>query len=413
VTLQGISLDLVGHPLVQRLWGIRQTGMAHLVFPGAGHSRLEHSLGTLWVSRVMAQALELPSPEAEVVEVAALLHDLGHPPFSHTLDGPLRECLGKPHEKVGIDLIQGVFPPGYESQGRGIDGFRAPPLPEVLERHGIRPKEVASLLASPPPRRRHYLGEMLHGSIDADRLDYLQRDAHYTGVAHGAIDANRILETLGREGSHIVFAEKGRAAVEGFLVARSLMYSAVYYNKTVRIAEMMLQSAVERLPNYPETVGPLFSATDFELFCHLQACPGHPLQMARRLRARQLYKRVATWPPDGPEAPPSRRIPLVSPSDRRRLEDTLSEALGGRPGEVLVDVVPPEGDPDDLPRPGPLDAVRVREGAGIVDLLRDAPIWRTLALRPPTPWRMAVYVAPRLRAVGERRAGRLLDRFCS
>lgn len=412
ISLVGASLELVSHPLVQRLWGIRQTGMAHLVFPGAGHSRLEHSLGVLWVARAMAHNLGLSPEETLPVELAGFLHDLGHTPFSHTLEGALWECQRQTHEDVTQRLILGDVPEAFGRYGRGIRDFHPRSIPDVLARHGVDAKEVARLLRSHRPHNRPYLAEMLHGSIDADRLDYLQRDAHYTGVAHGAIDANRLLETMGRDRGHVVFAEKGRAAVEGFLVARSLMYASVYYNKTVRIAEVMLQSALERLPGYPERGAPLLALTDAELLGKLESEGGRAAEITRRLQVRQLFKRAATLPQE--EVPAARKgllRLLRAPAQRRYAEDALAEQLGGEPGDALLDLagIEPTHPPDPT---GPLpDGVRIREGTRVQDLLRSHPVWATLLSRPPTPWAVAVYTLPKLREEAERRGLRLLERY--
>ena len=194
------------------------------------------------------------------------LHDLGHTPLSHTLEPTLREVTGAGHEARSRAVISGD---ADSLLGAGT----GPSVAELLEKHGIVPRSVGDLVdptgRSPPPLLR----AILHGAIDADRIDYLQRDAYYTGVAHGTIDAARLLDTVRATRSRLVFAEKGRQAVEGFLVGRALMYSSVYYHKTVRAAEVMAQAAVERLPGYPGTARPLLEGTDGDLLVALQS-PG-------------------------------------------------------------------------------------------------------------------------------------------
>ncbi len=397
ISLGGISLDLVGHPLVQRLWGIRQTGLAHLVFPGANHTRLEHSLGVLFLCRAMGEALHLPAEEVEQLSVAGLLHDLGHTPFSHTLEPVLREETGGGHEDRTRSLVQGEGPLGGPFPGEGIRGYRPEPLPTLLERHGQSPREIARLLSPRGVAGRPYVSEMLHGAVDADRLDYLKRDAHYTGVAHGVIDHHRLLETLDRERGHLVFAEKGLPAVEGFLLARSLMYSSVYYNKTVRIAELMLQGAVERW--YGPGREAWWQLTDGALLARLQEAPETSGELARRLVVRQLYKRVALL---GPEVPAEVRVRLralaAHPSRRREWEDELSRRFGGRPGEVLVDLA--EGLPQRSrgTASAPPDPVWVQRDGQVRNLYEEDPVWAAWAKRSPVAWAAGLYVSPRLRA---------------
>ena len=326
-------LDLIGDPAFQRLWGIRQTGLAHLVFPGANHTRLEHSLGVSWVARQMAHTLGLDPDEAELVGVGGLLHDLGHAPLSHTLDGPLVEALGVGHEGRSRALVLGL--------DRGDeDGHSTPSrIPSILERHGLDPREVADLIDPPRRGERHpTLRALLHGPIDSDRIDYLQRDAHYTGVAHGAIDASRLLDTIQVRAGRLVFEEKGRNAVEGFVVGRSLMYSAVYYHKTVRAAEVMAQAAVERLSGYPASARVLLTQTDAELFVALEAAGGMSATLVRALRERRLYKRVRGWRTlPGPALRAARSLER-RPKDRRALEDEVAATLRVPSGAVLLDL---------------------------------------------------------------------------
>ena len=330
VALDGVALALIATPEFQRLWGIRQTGFAHLVFPGANHTRLEHSLGTFWVAGEIAERLGLDPRAAETVRVAGLLHDLGHPPFSHTLDVPLAEAMGVRHERLSRWRVLGTDPDWPEA---------ATQVPATLERFGVDARAVAGLIdperTSPRPR---LAGSILHGAIDADRLDYLQRDAHYTGVAHGAIDAVRLLDTLRSHAHRIVFAEKGRSAVEGFAVGRALMYSSVYYHKTVRAAEMMAQGAVERSPGYPDGARELFRSTDGELLARLSGAGGVAAELVGRLLERRLYKRVIALPSISTAERRRWERYLRRPAERRALEDEIAGALGGAPGSVLVDL---------------------------------------------------------------------------
>ncbi|HTP55635.1 MAG TPA: HD domain-containing protein [Thermoplasmata archaeon] len=390
ISLPPAAVALLGTPEFQRLWGIRQTGFAHLVFPGANHTRLEHSLGTYWVAGQMAERLGLPDATRRQVEAAALLHDLGHPPFSHTLDGPLHEVLGIDHEQLSRARIEGREPTGAPATGAVAEALRA---------HGLAPPAVADLIDPGPGRRVPPLpGEILHGAIDADRIDYMQRDAHYTGVAHGAVDAVRLLDTLRARGEHLAFAEKGRGAVEGFLVGRALMYSTVYYHKTVRAAESMAQAAVERLPGYPGDAGRLFALTDGELLVRLRDAGGISAELADGLLARRLYKRVFGWRSIPPAARGGWRRLLHRPTERRALEDELAARLRAPPGSVLLDLGGLE------PRGRPAEDWR-KIGLVVDDVVtrpfrREGP-WRLLAVRPPAEWAVSVYAAPNLRRAAE------------
>ncbi|MCI4321425.1 MAG: HD domain-containing protein [Thermoplasmata archaeon] len=396
ITLEGVFLQLVGHRAFQRLWGIRQTGLAHLVFPGANHTRLEHSLGVHAVVRTMAERLGLDEEATARVAAGGLLHDLGHTPFSHTLEPTLREVVGIGHEGRSRATI---LSEGPDALGRGP----GPTIAEILESHGIRPPSVAALVdpsgASPPPLLR----AMLHGAIDADRIDYLQRDAHYTGVGHGAIDAVRLLDTVRASRSRLVFAEKGRQAVEGFLVGRALMYSSVYYHKTVRAAEVLTQGAVERIRGYPESARPLLAGTDADLLVALQQEGGRPAELVRGILERRLPKRLVGWKSLGA----AERRGLVrlarDPAERRAREDELAEQIRAPPGAVLFDL----SGLDRREAPGAdWNEVGVEEDGKIVHPFRAPSVWRALALRPRSVWVAAVYVDERFRAGAARRFGR-------
>jgi HD superfamily phosphohydrolase len=386
ILLDAPSLALIGTGEFQRLWGIRQTGFAHLVFPGANHTRLEHSLGTFWVAGQMADRAGLDEPARRRVTAAALLHDLGHGPFSHTLDGPMAEVLGMSHEGVSRARIEGTDPSWPTALVE---------IPTILERYDLSPRDIANLVdrphgRAPPPLEK----SILHGAVDADRIDYLQRDAHYTGVAHGAVDAGRLLETIREDRGHLVFAEKGRSAVEGFLIGRALMYSTVYYHKTVRAAEMMAQAAVERQDGYPDVARTQFRMTDGELLSVLVRGSGVSGELAQRLLSRRLYKRAFGWRDLDPDRRARWRRMLRYPAERRMTEDEIAARLGAAPATVLIDLAglePHDSGGDDW------GSVRILRDGRTTFPFRSSSPWRTLAARPPSDWAVSVYVTPRIR----------------
>lgn len=351
IQAEGVALDLLETLEVQRLNAIRQLGLTYLVFPGANHSRLEHSLGAYHVAREIAHSLHLGEEEVALVSTAALLHDLGHGPFSHTLENVLADGTGKDHMEVTKEIIRGKGD-SVPSQERAA--FRdLPRVAEVLDERGLSKDRVADLItgcktvgglfdfvdASPPPEKP-YLFQIIHGVLDADQIDYLLRDAHYTGVAHGIIDLPRLLATFRIAHDQLVVDRKGLSAVEGTLVARGLMYTSVYFHKTVRIAETMLARAVEEVTQDLDRARFL---TDAELMADLLGREGRPRETVLRLKYRRLYKRALTREREGLSPDERDRLrDLAALHARRAAEEAICRRAGIPPGRVIVDVPAPE-----------------------------------------------------------------------
>ena len=338
--LSGLVLDLVDTPEVQRLRGIRQLGLANLAFPGANHSRFEHALGVAYLLKRMNEELKLRGPELNLLLAAATLHDVGHAPYSHTLEYLTKEYVGKDHMELTGDILQGklsVCPPGELER---LQELRVPSVVEVLERHGINPKEVARLLLG--KHRKPYLGQLIYSDIDVDQMDYLLRDAHFTGVALGMIDIDRLMDTLCVHRGRLAILSKGIEAVEGLLTARALMYTSVYFHHTVRVAEMMLVNAVDFAISRagPITRNNFYSMADAELMEHLYSLDGYPKDIAMRLRYRQLFKSAYV----------EKRRDLMRAEKRgylqrygrwhrtRELQDEIADEAGVPHGQVILDV---------------------------------------------------------------------------
>ena len=219
-----LLLALLDHPWVQRLRRIKQMGASSLVYPGAEHTRLNHALGAyhlaqMAVTSLRADGVLLAEAEVEAVLAAVLLHDLGHGPFSHALEGQL--LAGYSHEQLGLELM------------RRLNTERAGQLELTL---------AVATGAYPRP----FLHELVASQLDVDRLDYLLRDSFFTGVAEGVVGAERILKTLGVAGEHLVVNEKGLHSVEKFLLARRMMYWQVYFHQAALAAERHLLQIVTR-----------------------------------------------------------------------------------------------------------------------------------------------------------------------
>ncbi len=219
-----LIFDLVEHRCFQRLRYIKQLGMTHLVYPGALHTRFHHALGALHlmglaVETLRTKGVEVSAEEEEAVQIAILLHDIGHGPFSHALENTL--VKGVSHEMISRLLMDRL---NQEFNGK---------LEMAIE-----------IFNDTYPR--HFLHQLVSGQLDIDRLDYLNRDSFFTGVSEGVISFDRIIKMLNVRDDHIVVEEKGIYSVEKFLIARRLMYWQVYLHKTVVAAEMLLVKILER-----------------------------------------------------------------------------------------------------------------------------------------------------------------------
>lgn len=219
-----LVLALIAHPYYQRLRRIHQMAMAHLVYPGAVHTRLHHSLGAYHLMRLALQELcskgiEITAQEQQAAKVAILLHDIGHGPFSHALEHVLAE--GMHHEDISLLIIR-----------------------ELNQQFDGKLQMAIDIFTNTYPKK--FLHQLVSGQLDVDRMDYLTRDSFFTGVIEGAIGYDRILKMLTVHNGELMIEEKGIYSIEKFLVARRLMYWQVYLHKTVVSAEQMLRRIIKR-----------------------------------------------------------------------------------------------------------------------------------------------------------------------
>lgn len=233
IGLTELESHIIDTPIFQRLRRIKQLSAAWLVYPGALHTRFSHSIGVMHVMGIIAEKLArdgyIPGDDIQLLRIAALLHDIGHYPYSHTLEAYYLKIDGPSHEQLARHII-----------------LRDPDLSDVISSSSIDPWEIISIIEG---RHKEPVYNMLLGSdLDADRADYLPRDALHTGVTYGVIDLHRIIDTLtvGEDGA-LAVSYKGLHAVENFYVARMHMYKSVYYHKTIIGYEALLRLIVENL----------------------------------------------------------------------------------------------------------------------------------------------------------------------
>ena len=220
-----LLFSIIEHPFFQRLRRIKQLGLTDLVYPGAHHSRFHHTLGAV---HLMTQALEslkqkgvvISDKEMEAAQLAILLHDIGHGPFSHALEGQF--LIEGHHEDISLAFMN------YFNQKLGN-------------------KLNLAIQIFQGKYHRPFLCQLVSGQLDVDRLDYLCRDSFYTGVSEGVIGSDRIIKMMSVVDENLVVDEKGIYSIEKYLIARNLMYWQVYLHKTVLCAEILLIKIIQRV----------------------------------------------------------------------------------------------------------------------------------------------------------------------
>ena len=243
---KGLIFDLVRHPLLQRLTRIKQVGLSSVVYPGAQHTRFQHSLGAFYLMQEALQQLQakgnvISDEEAEAVKAAILLHDVGHGPFSHVLEHSI--VGGVSHEEISLMLMERI--------NREMEGALTLAIQIFKDEH---------------PKR--FLHQLVSGQLDMDRLDYLRRDSYYTGVIEGNIGSARIIKMLDVRDDHLVVEAKGIYSIENFLTSRRLMYWQGYLHKTSVAYERMLVNTLLRAKELALKGETLFASPALQFFLY-------------------------------------------------------------------------------------------------------------------------------------------------
>jgi HD superfamily phosphohydrolase len=276
---KGLLYDLIRHPLLQRLTRIKQMGLSSVVYPGAQHTRFQHSLGAFYlmseaVKQLTSKGIAITEEEAEAVQAAILLHDIGHGPFSHVLEDSI--VAEVPHEAISLLLM--------EQMNREMNG-----------------KLSLAIRIFQNDYHKHFLHQLVSGQLDMDRLDYLRRDSFYSGVVEGNIGSARIIKMLDVKDDHLVVEAKGIYSIENFLTARRLMYWQVYLHKTSVAYEKMLINALRRAKELAEGGVKLFASPALLFFLEQDITPerfyGDPVCLERfaQLDDNDIWTALKVW----------------------------------------------------------------------------------------------------------------------
>ncbi|SDY01886.1 HD domain-containing protein [Halobellus clavatus] len=318
ITLGPVARDLLDTAVVQRLRHVKQLSTVRLVYPSANHTRFEHSLGVYHLASRALDHLGIGGDRARHVRAAALLHDVGHGPYGHQTEEVIRRRTGDHHDEIGWLL----------------DDTEAA---AVLRGHNLDPDRVAALV-----RGEDELGQLISGELDVDRMDYLVRDAHHTGVPYGTIDVGRLIRELRYRDGRLVLAAGNVQTAESLLLARALMNGTVYRHHVSRIAGAMLERASERLldagsdgrnegSNASVDVAEFRRMADHDLLVALRATTP---DLARRIEYRDLYKR-AVWASLGDV--PADVVEMDRAETRAAAADIAERAAVAR-DDVILDV---------------------------------------------------------------------------
>ena len=358
IDLSSVEVKIVDTPAYQRLRWIKQLGPTNLVYPGANHTRHEHCMGTSHIVGKMADSVGLESGDKQLASVAGLLHDIGHTAFSH---------LG--------DEIDGV----EDHVIRTTKIIAKTEISDILSEEGIDSKEVNQIIMG-----EHKLGPLVSGDLDGDRLDYLVRDAHYTGVSTG-VDMGRLIATMSMSDSNLVIKEGGLPAVEALLTARSTMYPTVYFHPFVRGAELMLARATNHaISSNHFTKEDFINFTDHKLLSELDKAGGLSKKIVNNFENRNIAKRALSLTKEQVENSG------LEKSKRGQYEADIASKLGVSASEIYVDIPP-------LPVVPGLKA-KILKNDGNIDLARNlSRLLLGLYEAQFDHWRCSVYAPPRIR----------------
>ena len=310
ISLNKFEERIMDMPQFQRLRRIKQLGLIGLIYPGATHTRFEHSVGTMNLGSKLSTELGLPDDDIELIRASALLHDIGHGPFSHVSEG----VLSVPHEELTKYVVTKTS------------------MCDLLEEK-FDVNKIVDIVNG-----KGYLGPIVSGELDVDRMDYLLRDSHNTGVAYGVIDYERIISNLTLEDNGLILDIKGVQAAEGALVSRYFMYPSVYQHHTTRIVNSMFRRALKKVID--EDIideNDIYKYDDAEIIGVFRHCEDEFVNdIMARLDNRQIMKRVKTIRLDNFKYP--EKMYKIEQKELRKAEDEIAEDYDIEKDYVFINI---------------------------------------------------------------------------
>ena len=309
ISLNKFEERIMDMPQFQRLRRIKQLGLISLIYPGATHTRFEHSIGTMNLGSKLATDLDLSEDEIELIRASALLHDIGQGPFSHVSEG----VLSVPHEELTKYVVTKTS------------------MRDLLEEK-FDVNEIVDIVNG-----KGNLGPIVSGELDVDRMDYLLRDSHNTGVAYGVIDYERIISNLKLEDA-LILDIKGVQAAEGALVSRYFMYPSVYQHHTTRIVNSMFRRALKKVID--EGIineNDIYKYDDADIVGIFRHCENSYVNdIMTRLDNRHIMKRVKTMRLDNFKIP--EKMYKIDAKYLRKAEEEIAEDYGLDKDYVFINI---------------------------------------------------------------------------
>ena len=230
IHITDVEREIIDTSIFQRLRRIRQLAGANLTYPGAQHTRFEHSLGAMYLAGLSGISLSskthITDDDIQELRLSALLHDVGHGPFSHLFEEALTEKRNVTHEDMSQRIIK-------ETE-----------IKDIIEKHGFNSKDISELALGLSQKRPKFMNEIIAGGLSVDIMDYLLRDSYFTGVEYGRVDVHRLLDSFEIVDERLAIDQAALYAFEAFTIARYEMFKAVYFHKTVRAAQAMLTRSI-------------------------------------------------------------------------------------------------------------------------------------------------------------------------
>ncbi|NHV45727.1 MAG: hypothetical protein DSO09_04090 [Candidatus Methanomethylicota archaeon] len=321
VHISKIEKDVIDTLPLQRLRRIKQLVFADLVYPGANHTRFEHSIGTMHLAGILCRALDISDENTQIIRLAALFHDLGHGPFSHTFESILIKKLNKTHEDLTPWIIRGTE------------------IKDILEANGFPSDDIAELAIGKSRKYKPFFNQILSSAIDVDKMDFIVRDTHHTGAEYGKVDIHRLIYTMTIVDDNLLLDSSALPTLEAFLIARVESFKAIYYHKTARAAQILLVKALEIADeelNICEFSSPdeYIKMDDYSMWYLLKQCE-RSREIMKAIERRQL-----------PKCAYERELKLEDrtivnllnlESIRKRVEEEIARTAGISEEDVFID----------------------------------------------------------------------------